>query len=410
MPVPIELTAAAAGMESASLARWLKDEGEAVSAGEVIAEAETDKAIMEVESPDSGVLGRIDVPGGTDEVSVGAVIGYLLATGEDASALPAPATATPPPEPAPEPEPEPTPAPVPTPNPEPTPAQTDGRLKVSPLARRIADEHRLPLEGLAGSGPNGRIVRVDVEAALAQSTQPAAAMAPPPAAGSTPHSGMRRTIARRLTESKQQIPHFYLTVDCAMDALMDLRRELNNRGERAAVPYRLSVNDFLVRGCAKALEAMPAINVSWSEAALEQYASADISVAVATEGGLVTPVIREAEHKGLVALSQEVTDLAERARAGRLAPADYQGGTFTISNLGMYGIRDFAAIINPPQAAILAAGAVRETPVVRDGALTVGREATLTLSVDHRAVDGAIAAEFLATLQALLEDPLALLI
>ena len=416
MPVAIELTAAAAGMETATLVRWLKAEGEAVSAGEVLAEVETDKAIMEIEAPAAGTLGRIDVPGGSDEVPVGAVIGFLLQDGEDASALPAPTTG--PSEDAPAAATPAAPEPAATP-PEPTPdaaaaapaaADSGGRLRVSPLARRIAAEHGIELATLSGSGPRGRIVRQDVERALSAGPTPDAATAQAPAAQAIPHTGMRRTIARRLTESKQQVPHFYLSVDCAMDALMDLRRELNRRGERATVPYRLSVNDFLVRAAAQALEAVPAVNVSWQEEALQQYAHADISVAVATDGGLVTPVVRAAEQKGVVALSREITALAERARSGSLTPAEYQGGSFTISNLGMYGIRDFAAIINPPQAAILAAGSVREAPVVRDGALAVGHQLTLTLSADHRAVDGAVAAQFLAALRERLEDPLALLV
>lgn len=404
MPISIEMTAATAGMESATLVRWRKAEGDSITEGDVIAEVETDKAIMELTAPAGGVLGRVDVPDGTDEVTVGRVIGWLLAPGEDASALPS--TTANPPATAAEPKPEPTPAATaampaalaPTPAASaPQPASTS-RPFASPLARRIAKERGIDLTTLTGSGPRGRVVRIDVEgqAHLGQAL--------------LEHSGMRKTIARRLTESKQTIPHFYLTLDCAMEALLDVRRTLNARGEKAKQPYRLSVNDFLIKAVAIALQEQPAVNVSWQETGLLQYTHSDISVAVATEGGLITPVIRKAEEKTLVNMAAEVADLASRARAGQLPPSAYQGGGFTISNLGMYGIKEFSAIINPPQAAILAVGAVEQRPVVKDGELAVGQQLTLTLSADHRAIDGAVAAEFLACLRDLLENPLSVLV
>lgn len=397
MPISIEMTAATAGMESATLVRWLKAEGDSIAEGDIIAEVETDKAIMEMAAPAGGVLGRIDVPGGTDEVTVGSVIGWLLEPDEDASALPSTDQSAAAAEPAPAPEPEAKPQPAAA---APVHSSTT-RPFASPLARRIAKEQGIDITHLTGSGPRGRIVRIDVEGAEKQKLQGQSLLE---------HSGMRKTIARRLTESKQTIPHFYLTLDCDMEALLDLRRTLNARGEKARQPYRLSVNDFLIKAVAIALQEQPAVNVSWQEDGLLQYSDSDISVAVATEGGLITPVIRKADEKTVLTIAGEVADLAKRARTGQLPPSAYQGGGFTISNLGMYGIKEFSAIINPPQAAILAVGAVEQRPVVKAGELAVGQQLTLTLSADHRAIDGAVAAQFLACLRDLLEDPLSLLV
>ncbi|WP_163576837.1 pyruvate dehydrogenase complex dihydrolipoamide acetyltransferase [Halomonas faecis] len=430
MAIEIKLPSVAAGMEEATLVRWVKSEGESVAKGETLAELETDKAVMEVEAEASGVLGRVLVPGNTDGVPVGTVIGVLMEPGEEASALadyPAepPAAAEPSPAGAPDGAPADTPrsdradtAPVPR---SPRVAEgAEGRVFASPLARRLAAERGIALEGIEGSGPHGRIVRLDVERARegAAATTPTAEDAPLEGAETPtherveaiPHSGMRKTIARRLSESKQQVPHFYLTIDCLLDDILDLRERLNAKGERAEPRYRLSVNDFVAFAVAKALRRVPEVNARWSDEAILQYRDIDICVAVATSGGLVTPVVREADRKGLAALSGEIRELAHRARDGKLAPADYQGGGFTISNLGMYGVREFAAIVNPPQAAILAVGAVEKRPVVRNDQLAVGSLMTLTLSADHRVVDGAVGARFLAELKALLEDPLELLV
>ncbi|MEX2614709.1 MAG: pyruvate dehydrogenase complex dihydrolipoamide acetyltransferase, partial [Alphaproteobacteria bacterium] len=296
------------------------------------------------------------------------------------------------------------------------------RIFASPLARRMAEQAGLELSGVTGSGPNGRIVKADVEAALAGGVASGAA-APAPAATPTPKataaaegfepdfdfqpaSGMRKVIAQRLTESKQTVPHFYLTVDCQIDNLLKLRKELNSRSEE----YKLSVNDLIIKASGVALRKVPAANASWTGDGVKLYRSADISVAVAIEGGLITPVIRNAAGKGLEAISNEMKELAAKARDGKLQPEEYQGGTFSISNLGMFGIKQFDAVINPPQGAILAVGAGEQRPVVRDGALAVATVMSVTLSVDHRAVDGAVGAEFLAAFRKLIEDPMTMLL
>ena len=292
------------------------------------------------------------------------------------------------------------------------------RVAVSPLAKRMARQAGLELAAIAGSGPHGRVVKRDIEEALTQGTPvraaaPAAAT-PAPAATATsavPHSTMRKVIAQRLSQSKRDIPHFYLGMDCRVDALLELRRQLNERapkdGEGA---YKLSVNDFVIRATALALRKVPAANATWTDAAVLRYATVDVSVAVATPNGLITPVIRNADAKGLAAISNEMRALSEKARQGRLMPEDYQGGGFTVSNMGMFGVKDFAAIINPPQSCILAVGAAEPRPVVKDGALAIATLMTCTLSVDHRSVDGAIGAEFLTAFKALIEEPLTMLL
>lgn len=437
MATAILMPALSPTMTEGKLAQWLKAEGDVVAAGDVLAEIETDKATMEVEAVDEGVLAKIVVPGGTEGVAVNAVIAVLADEGEDAagvdvdalSTLPSPAPSaapasasepTPASAPAPAPVAAPTPAPIPLPTPAPTPAPAT-RVFASPLARRLAGDAGIDLTAVAGSGPRGRIVKKDVEAAIAAGPVPAA-VAPAIATGPTPapagdlpgmpgydaipHSMMRKTIARRLTESKQTAPHFYLTVDCRIDELLDLRKKLNAN----ANDYKLSVNDLIIRAAALALKEVPEANASWLEDAVRMWHTVDISVAVAIDGGLITPIIRGAEGKGLKAISSEMKDLAERARIGKLAPEEYQGGTFSISNLGMFGIKEFSAVINPPQGAILAVGAGEPRPVVVDGALAVGTVMTCTLSVDHRVVDGAVGAAFMQVFKGLIEEPLKMLL
>ena len=419
MPIQILMPALSPTMSEGTLARWLKNEGDAVKSGDVLAEIETDKATMEFEAADDGVLGKILVAGGTAGVKVNQPIALLLAEGEDKSALaeapPAakPAAAAMPPPPA-----QPAAAPPPA-----AASSPEGRVFASPLARRLAAESGLALDRVAGSGPHGRIVKADVEAALKAGPQPATQPAARPAAVPAlvpqagpgpfepayveiPNSSMRKIIARRLTEAKQTVPHFYLSIDCDVDALLAVRGDLNARSE----VYKLSVNDFVVRAVALALKKVPAANAAWGEEAIRRYTDIDISVAVATPTGLITPIVHHADRKGLAEISNEMKALAAKAKDGKLMPEEYQGGGFTISNLGMYGIRDFAAIINPPQGCILAVGAGEQRPVVRNGALAVATVMTCTLSVDHRVVDGVVCADFLAAFKRLVEDPLAMLL
>ena len=441
MPIQILMPALSPTMTEGNVASWLKNEGDSVQAGDILCEIETDKATMEVEATDEGTLGKIVAPAGTEAVPVNAVIGLILEEGEDASALAgaeaaAPAPAAPAAAPA-EPAAEAAPAPkaeaaapaVPSPGGNgatpPAPQREPGaRIFASPLARRMAKQAGLTLEAIAGTGPNGRIVKVDVEAAIAAAAAapaaavaepaPAAAPAPTPAAPAAvayqdaPASTMRKVIAQRLQEAKREVPHFYLTVDCEVDALLETRAQLNERSDA----YNLSVNDFVIRAAALALRKVPAANASWVDGALRQYQSADVSVAVAIEDGLVTPIVRNADGKGLAEISAEVKELAGRARAKPmgLAPEEYQGGTFSVSNLGMYGIKEFAAIINPPQSMILAVGTAEQRPVVKDGALAVATMMSCTLSVDHRVVDGALGAQFLQAFKGLIEDPLTMLL
>jgi len=451
MPIEILMPALSPTMTEGTLATWQKNEGDTISAGDVIAEIETDKATMEFEAVDEGTLGRILISAGTEGVAVNTPIGLLLAEGEDASALegyapkgatkPAasaaesgsaqegPAAAAPPAAAA---------APVPsvsetgTAPPAPKTA-SGGRIFASPLARRIAAQKGVDLAALTGSGPHGRIVKADVDGAAGAPRTAAAATATAGTTGAAkavapvatgkdqvvamagnipyrevPNSGMRKTIARRLAESKQQAPHFYLTVDCQLDALLALRKDLNERG--APDGLKLSVNDLIIKACAAALRKVPAANASWTDDAILYWEQVDISVAVAIEGGLITPIIKQADRKGLGTISAEVKDLAARARDGKLKPEEYQGGTFSLSNLGMFGIKDFSAVINPPQGCILAVGAGEQRPVVKDGALAVATVMSCTLSVDHRVVDGAVGAEFLAAFKKLVEDPISMML
>ncbi|MCW2246450.1 pyruvate dehydrogenase E2 component (dihydrolipoamide acetyltransferase) [Azospirillum fermentarium] len=438
MPIRILMPALSPTMTEGTLAKWLKKEGDEVKSGDVIAEIETDKATMEVEAVDEGRIAKILVAGGTQGVAVNTPIAILLEEGEDASALDA-AEAAPKAAPAPAPTAAAAPATV-APAPAPAAAAHGGgsRVFASPLARRLAAQAGIELSAVKGSGPNGRIVKADVEAAKASgvtkapAAAPAASPAPAPAAApapvpaakpagvdakdlsdklgmrykAIPNTGMRKTIARRLSEAKQTVPHFYLTIDCQLDALLKVRSELNSRSDA----YKLSVNDFVIRAVALALKKVPAANAAWTDEAILQYDHADVSVAVATPTGLITPIIKAAEGKGLAQISNEMKDLAKRARDGKLKPEEFQGGTFSVSNLGMFGIREFAAIINPPQGCILAVGAGEQRPIVKDGALAVATMMSCTLSVDHRVVDGAVGAEFLAAFKGLIEDPLSMLL
>jgi pyruvate dehydrogenase E2 component (dihydrolipoamide acetyltransferase) len=431
-------------MTEGTLAKWLVKEGDQVSSGDVIAEIETDKATMEVEAVEEGTMAKIVVADGTEGVAVNAVIAILLEEGEDASALHA-APAAPAAAPAKAPEapeapkaPEaaaPAAAPAPAPASQAAPAAADSRVFASPLARRMAEQAGLDLAAITGSGPKGRIVKADIDAAVAggtgkaaapataaaAATAPAAAAAAPAGTGPSakrtadllemayelePLTGMRRTIAARLSESKQTVPHFYLTVDCQIDELLKVRKELNSRSE----DYKVSVNDFVIRASALALKKVPAANASFDPEGMLFFKHADISVAVATPNGLITPIIKAAEGKGLASISNEMKDLAARARDGKLKPDEYQGGSFSVSNLGMFGIREFAAIINPPQGCILAVGAGEQRPVVKDGALAVATVMSCTLSVDHRVVDGAVGAKFLSAFKKLIEDPITMLL
>ena len=419
MPTPILMPALSPTMTEGNLASWLKQEGDAINAGDIIAEIETDKATMEVEAVDEGTLGRIVVPAGTQGVAVNDVIALLLDEGDDPTALDGVDTSSA----APQAISSTAPPPVAT---KPAPAaQTpagNGRVFASPLARRIAKNEGIDLSALNGSGPHGRIVKADVEKAVQMGVpqHPVAVAAtverlafseptdPPMAAHREIElSNMRKVIARRLSESQQTVPHFYLSMDCELDELLALRRRLN---DRASADYKLSVNDFVIKATAKALAAKPEVNAIWGGDRIFQLESIDVSIAVAIPGGLITPIMTSADKKSLPAISNEMRDLAARARDGKLAPREFQGGGFSISNLGMYGVRDFAAVINPPQSGILAVGAGEQRPIVKNGELAVATVMTATMSVDHRIVDGALAAEWLQQFKSNIEDPLGLLL
>ena len=423
MPIQILMPALSPTMTEGNLVKWLKKEGEAIESGDFLAEIETDKATMEVEAIDRGVLAKIVVPDATDGVKVNQLIAIILEEGEDAAALNdlAPALQAAAAHPL-ESQVKPTPAPIST---QPGATQLGDRVSASPLARRMALQAGLDLASLTGSGPHGRVVKTDVEAALsggAVEMPVTAAVAAPPVLASSmatageaayteaPNSMMRKIIAQRLGQAKRDIPHFYLSIDCAVDALMALRKDLNAKAPEGEGAYNLSLNDFVVRSVALALRKVPAANATWTDEAVRLYSSIDVSVAVATPGGLITPVIRDADNKGLAKISAEMRDLAGRAREGNLMPEEYQGGGFTISNMGMYGVKEFAAIINPPQSCILAVGAAEQRPVVKGGALAIATIMTCTLSVDHRSVDGARGAHFMAAFKALIEEPLTMLL
>ncbi len=438
MATEILMPALSPTMEEGTLAKWLVKEGDAVKSGQIIAEIETDKATMEFEAVDEGTVGKILIAEGSAGVKVNTPIAVLLEEGEDASAaVAAPAAAAPvPAAPAAKPDAAAAAAAVPAVAATPVAAAivAGTRVFASPLARRIAREKGLDLTAVKGSGPHGRIVRSDVEAARPGAAAPvAAAAAPAPAAGAKPAAvasgmsaetvlkiyadreftevaldGMRRTIAARLTEAKQTIPHFYLRRDVRLDALMAFREQLNKGLEARGV--KLSVNDFIIKACALALQAVPDANAVWAGDRILKLKPSDVAVAVAVEGGLFTPVLRDADKKTLSVLSAEMKDLASRAKTKKLAPHEYQGGSFAISNLGMMGIENFDAVINPPHGAILAVGAGVKKPVVlADGSVGVATVMSMTLSVDHRVIDGALGAAFLKVVVEALENPISML-
>jgi pyruvate dehydrogenase E2 component (dihydrolipoyllysine-residue acetyltransferase) len=476
MPTNILMPALSPTMEKGNLAKWLKKEGDKVAPGDVLAEIETDKATMEVEAVDEGTLAKIVVPEGTQDVPVNQVIAVLAGEGEDVKAAAAGAgtaekktsAGAPSPQPSPQPKsdisdfgrsivpnsgkPEfgrregagsvPPRAPISSPLPsgersppkaagEGVPAHAGNRVFSSPLARRLAKEANIDIGRVQGSGPHGRIIARDVEAAKsggalrAPAAPGAAAMVQPPSdekiralfePGSyevIPHDNVRKIIARRLVEAKQTIPHFYLTVDCLIDNLLAAREEINAaapKGKDGKPAYKMSVNDFVIKALALALQHVPDANVTWTEGGMLKHKHSDVGVAVSIPGGLITPIVRNAEMKSLAVISNEMKDLAARARARKLKPEEYQGGTTAVSNLGMYGVREFAAVINPPHATILAVGAGEERAVVRDGKIVAAHVMTTTLSTDHRAVDGVLGAQLLAAFKTLVENPVMMVV
>jgi pyruvate dehydrogenase E2 component (dihydrolipoamide acetyltransferase) len=425
MATNILMPALSPTMTEGTLSRWLKKEGENVRAGDVIAEIETDKATMEVEAVDEGVLGKILVQDGTEGVKVNEPIAILVDQGEAVPAgAPAAKPAGAPKAAPPKQEARPPEAPRPAPQSGNGRDASGDRIFVSPLARRMAKQAGIDLATLKGSGPNGRIVKVDIEASLqkgAPAAQPAAAPAPTPAARPSapiaaphtlvPHSSIRKVIARRLTEAKSTIPHFYVSMDVEIDALIKLMNELNAKSPKDGPgTYLITINDLVIKAAAATLRRVPAVNAAWTDDAMVLFDDVDISVAVAIPDGLITPIVRRADQKGLATISREMKDLAGRAREGKLKPEEFQGGGFSISNMGMFGVSEFAAIINPPQAAILAVAAGQKRPVVKNDALTIATVMTCTLSVDHRVVDGALGAQWLREFKRIVADPLSLLL
>jgi len=449
MPINILMPALSPTMEKGNLAKWLKKEGDKVKSGDVIAEIETDKATMEVEAVDEGTIAKIVVPEGTQDVAVNDVIAVLAGDGEDVKAAGAGAASAPPKAapsaeapaakaataPAPAAKAAATAAPVAAPQPAASAPQANGHARIfsSPLARRLAKEAGIELGRINGSGPHGRVIARDVEEAKSGKglKAPAAAPSAGPAIAPSmsdkqvlalfepgsyeviPHDGMRRTIAQRLTASIQTVPHFYLTMDCDIGKLLAAREEIN-----AAAPkdkekkplYKLSVNDFAIKALAVALQRIPNCNVSWTDGGMLKHKHSDVGVAVAMPGGLITPIIRKAETKSLSTISGEMKDFAARARARKLKPEEYQGGTTAVSNLGMYGINHFTAVINPPHATILAVGTSEERAVVRNGKIEAAHMMSVTLSCDHRAIDGALGAELIGAFKMLIENPVMMMV
>jgi pyruvate dehydrogenase E2 component (dihydrolipoyllysine-residue acetyltransferase) len=430
MPIQILMPALSPTMEEGTLAKWLVKEGDEINAGDVIAEIETDKATMEVEAVEEGVLGKILIPGGSENVAINTVIALILEEGEDASALKDADVAAPAPilrqtqdeakgdKPSPKGAGEKPVASAPSPSFPPPPAgevaatpSEGGRIKASPLAKRLAKAAGLDLASITGTGPNGRIVKRDIENAPAKGTATTAPAPAPQAPGGfdlVPLDGMRKVIAARMTESFRDVPHFPLNIDCRLDALLSARKAINEAAAEDGI--KISVNDFIIRACALALKAEPAANSSYTPEGFKRWHDADIAVAVAIDGGLITPVVRQAQTKGLAAISAEVKDLASRAKARKLMPEEYQGGTFTVSNMGMMGIKSFASIINQPQGCIMSVGAGEKRPVVIGDALGIATLMTVTLTCDHRVVDGAIGASFLKYFKQYIENPAMMLL
>ncbi|MBP2446013.1 pyruvate dehydrogenase complex dihydrolipoamide acetyltransferase [Rhizobium leguminosarum] len=448
MPINITMPALSPTMEEGNLSKWLVKEGDTIKSGDVIAEIETDKATMEVEAVDEGTVAKLVVAAGTEGVKVNALIAVLAADGEDVAAAASGAGSAAPAqkaEAAPVAKAEAAPAQAaaaPAPAAAPASVSPDGnRTFSSPLARRLAKEAGIDLSAVAGSGPHGRVVKSDVEAAVAgggakaaapAASAPQAAAAPAPAAAApkgaseeavlklfepgsyelVPHDGMRKTIARRLVESKQTIPHFYVSVDCELDALMALRAQLNDAAPRKdnAPAYKLSVNDMVIKAMALSLRDVPDANVSWTDNNMVKHKYADVGVAVSIPGGLITPIIRKAEQKTLSAISNEMRDLGKRAKDRKLKPEEYQGGTSSVSNMGMMGVKNFAAVVNPPHATILAVGAGEQRVVVKKGEMAIATVMSVTLSTDHRCVDGALGAELLQAFKGYIENPMSMLV
>lgn len=418
MPIELKMPALSPTMEEGTLAKWLVKEGDVVKSGDLLAEIETDKATMEFEAVDEGTISQIMIPEGSEGVKVGTVI--ALIAGEDEASAPKakPAPVAKAAAPAPQPEPEVVKAVAAAPAPA-AKAEAGERVKASPLAKRLAQAQGIDLASVSGSGPNGRIVRADLEGAKpgavpqpAVAAKPAPAPAPVAGAPDIPHeavklSNMRKVIARRLTESKQTVPHIYLTVDIRLDALLKLRTELNAALESRGV--KLSVNDMLIKALAAALIEVPSCNVQYAGDTLLKFARADISVAVSIPGGLITPIIADAANKSMSAIALEMKDLAGRAKEGKLQPHEYQGGTASLSNMGMYGIKQFEAVINPPQAMIMAIGAGEKRPYVIDDSLQIATVMSATGSFDHRAIDGADGAQLMQAFKRLVEKPLGML-
>lgn len=426
MPIEILMPALSPTMTEGNLAKWLVKEGDSVKSGQTIAEIETDKATMEVEAVDEGVVGKILIDAGTEGVKVNELIALLLEDGEDKKALdsykpkaaapakeekPAAAASAAPTPAAPAPA-----ASAPVAAPMPARPLSGGKVFASPLAKRVAANEGVPIGMIQGTGPHGRIIRADVEEFIASGGAKSGMVRRNPVEyTSVPNNNMRKVIARRLTESKQQVPHFYLTVECELDKLLEVRKDINfaaaaDAGKDAKPAYKVSVNDFIIKASGLAMKKVPASNASWTDDAILMYNNVDISVAVAIDGGLITPIVRNADQKSVIQISGEMKDLAARARANKLAPEEFQGGGFSVSNLGMYGIKHFAAIVNPPQGCILAVGAGEERVVVKHGKMLTAHVMEVTLSVDHRVVDGAVGAEFLQAFKHFIEHPALMLL